>query len=229
LSTIFHEIGNSLRQQGVLKTLRALLAYVPDLLFDRWYGIDTLRWEQLHGLTIVGPNRQHGVHYQPIRSNALKPLLSELRLPQDKVFMDIGCGKGKALILAAGQGFRRLAGVEFSRELCRIAERNLEIFAKRSDLVLDCRIINIDAAEYVIADDVGVIFMFNPFDDAVMAGFVTRLESAVMKNRDGLWVIYGYPLHDHILEASSCFTKLGKYEFAEIAFSVYKSIPAGSR
>ena len=40
-------------------------------------------------------------------------------------FIDIGSGKGRALILAGRLGFREAIGVEFSSNLHRIAEKNL--------------------------------------------------------------------------------------------------------
>src|SRR6516225_8353137 len=39
-------------------------------------------------------------------------------------FVDIGCGKGRALMVASAFPFRRLVGVEISPELCEIARAN---------------------------------------------------------------------------------------------------------
>ena len=40
-------------------------------------------------------------------------------------FVDLGCGKGKPLMVAASYGFRRLVGVDISAECIAIARRNI--------------------------------------------------------------------------------------------------------
>jgi Histone methylation protein DOT1 len=51
-------------------------------------------------------------------------ILNSLSLVDSDVFVDIGCGKGRAVCCAARLGVRKVIGVEYSPELCRIAEAN---------------------------------------------------------------------------------------------------------
>jgi methylase of polypeptide subunit release factors len=44
---------------------------------------------------------------------------------KDFTFIDLGSGKGRALVLALSYPFRRVVGVEFALELHRVAEANL--------------------------------------------------------------------------------------------------------
>src|ERR1700719_3166712 len=43
-------------------------------------------------------------------------------------FVDIGAGKGRALLLAAELPFRKVIGVELSEELARIAQKNITLW-----------------------------------------------------------------------------------------------------
>jgi SAM-dependent methyltransferase len=38
--------------------------------------------------------------------------------PEQFCFLDIGCGKGRALIIATEYGFKDLIGVDYSAKLC---------------------------------------------------------------------------------------------------------------
>jgi predicted RNA methylase len=44
----------------------------------------------------------------------------------ETTFVDIGSGKGRALIIAAEYAFKRIIGVEYSPSLATICRRNLE-------------------------------------------------------------------------------------------------------
>ena len=58
--------------------------------------------------------------YAPTMPSALTQALAPLPIQhQDFTFIDIGCGKGRALLIAAQFPFRHLLGVEISTELVK--------------------------------------------------------------------------------------------------------------
>src|SRR5437868_3778970 len=64
--------------------------------------------------------------YQPVVPEEFEEIMGSL--PQDMssfCFIDIGSGKGRALVLAARHSFAQIIGVELSARLHRIAERNI--------------------------------------------------------------------------------------------------------
>src|SRR5262249_20308841 len=151
---LFRQVQQRIREKGVIGTARIVLAHVQDLAFDLKYGTETLRWRELEGLDVVGSNKQHGVYYQPTQARTLWKVLRGSRLPAEGAFLDLGCGKGRTLILAAEYGYRRVLGVEFSSLLCDIAQSNLQRYAERSRRGAELQVVNADAAEYPIPDDV---------------------------------------------------------------------------
>jgi 2-polyprenyl-3-methyl-5-hydroxy-6-metoxy-1,4-benzoquinol methylase len=58
-------------------------------------------------------------------------------LPQKMIpratFIDIGCGKGRVLLMAAEHGFRKIIGIDFAADLCLTARGNVEQYRRCSD------------------------------------------------------------------------------------------------
>jgi SAM-dependent methyltransferase len=196
----------------MIGTARIVFAHVQDLAFDLKYGTDTLRWHELEGLDVVGANKVHGVYYQPTQARTLWKVLRD---------SDLGCGKGRTLILAAEYGYKRVLGVEFSALLCGIAETNLARYSQRSTRGAAFQVVHADAAGYTIPDDVGVVFMFNPFDAVIMARVMQNIAATLQRRPRDLHVIYRHPLHREVLDTSDLFREAVRHRFPQCDFLVY--------
>ena len=75
-------------------------------------------YDQLEDLGIASENKQRGVRYEPTRARPFRTLLRRLDPPTSSGFVNVGCGKGLVLVIAAEYGFKRVVGIEFSQELC---------------------------------------------------------------------------------------------------------------
>lgn len=148
-------------------------------------------------------------------------MLKRINLPRTGVFLDLGCGKGRALILAAEFGFRSVVGVEFSELLCLIAKSNLSSYSKRYPGPIEFQVIHADAAEYVILKDVKTIFMFNSFGNAVMAKVVRNIEESLQQHPRKLWNIYANPLQRELFDNSGMFQVIAQHSFPQCDFLVY--------
>ena len=153
------EVLRRIFSKGLTSTLRrgAFLAYEA---YREWrLGIDTggfIHWHELG----ADPS---AVDYDPIGYRTLDRALRQLDIrPGHDVFLDYGCGKGRAVLTAAIKPFRRVLGIEMSSQLCDRARENVRRAATRLRCA-DVEIINVDAAAQVVPDDVSVIFLFNPF------------------------------------------------------------------
>src|SRR5205823_12547218 len=117
----------------------------------------------------------------------LKEVLKSLKLPQDSILVDMGCGKGKALLVASELDIKRAIGIELSKELCEIAERNVEAFRKRALVRADIRIIHSDVLNYVIGEDENVFFLFNPFDEVIIGRILDKLSLSLLAHPRKIW------------------------------------------
>lgn len=85
--------------------------------------------------------------------------------PTGVTFLDLGCGKGRMLALAAERGYRRCEGVELDSSLATIARRNLSSSRLRHvpSLAAIASVVHADAREYRFPEEPLAIFLNNPF------------------------------------------------------------------
>ena len=153
---------------------QARIAPEPPHPFDLRYGTDTGGYTssaELHGNTL---SSLYTTAYWGIAPSAFSSALSSLKINFGEfTFVDVGCGKGRAILVAAQFPFRGLFGVEIDPELCVIARANLTL---RPELADRASIVNEDAVSVTYPDGPLVIFMFHPFLAPVLRRVLANLE-----------------------------------------------------
>lgn len=200
-------------------------ALFDDVRFDHVHGTETSRIVSLHGLNVASENKHLGVEYTPTRVRAFKKLMERLNLPDGRVFVDFGCGKGRVLCAAAAYPFRRIVGVEFAPELSDICRSNIAAYRKRFGTRAEIWVIEGDAAEYRFAGDEDVIFLFNPFRPAVMAALLANIhESIRMRSRTILLIVSNPDDLAPVLEADRFLSKVDEYAYGSSRFFIYSNV-----
>ncbi|MEO7308030.1 MAG: methyltransferase domain-containing protein [Ferruginibacter sp.] len=161
---------------------------------EKKYGINTTGADELQKLDKLGIDTTHATIYMPVSFLLIEEILQQLPLAPRNHFLDIGCGKGRALCIAAHHGFSKVTGLDFSKDLCEIAKANLTLTRQKIPS-LEFAVINNDAFYYEIPDSVDCIFMFNPFDDIIMSAVVNNIFESLQNNPRRLYIIYVNPLH----------------------------------
>ena len=164
---------------------------------EKKYHIVTTGVDNLKKLQKKGMDTSHATIYMPVSYSLLETVLKEVPALYKNHFLDIGCGKGRAMCVAAHFGFMRLTGVDFSKELCIAAENNL-IHTRENIPALDFSVINEDAARYDIPPDVDCIFLFNPFDVVIMGAVVSNIMESLEAQPRNLMVVYINPLYKEL-------------------------------
>jgi hypothetical protein len=125
-------------------------------------------------------------------------------------FIDYGSGKGRVLIVAAGFPFKAVIGVEFSRELHGIAQKNIARI--RGDMIRcgDVTTFHCDAAAFEPPRSNLVCYFYNPFGPPVMAAIVSRLISHYEQSGCEIVVIYVDPRHRDVFEQTGRFAVLNE-------------------
>ena len=164
---------------------------------EKKYGIDTTGADELRSLEDKGIDISHATIYMPASYDLLENFFSRINLKEYHHFVDIGCGKGRAICVAASFGAKKITGVELSKDLCVSAKENLQkTKEKYPDFIYD--VYNNDAFYFHIEKDVDCIFMFNPFDETIMSGVLENIEASLQKNPRKITVIYINPLQKHL-------------------------------
>ncbi len=157
------------------------------------YQIATTGNLKLEGLSITGSNRLSATEYMPVNYSLLEDILHHVpKEARDGVFLDIGCGKGRAMCVAAANGFHKVVGIDIAKELINDAEINLQSIHnqyKNTESSLQW----IDVVEYEIPKDISCVFLFNPFEQNIVETLIRKLLNRGSKTSTPLYVLYASP------------------------------------
>lgn len=223
--TPFLRLRRALTRNGCRGTCFKLYVEFIDRWFDFRYGLDTCGSERLEDLTVDSANQSRGTQYEPARSLLLRRFFGEVRrlVPSESVLVDLGCGKGRVLLIAAQSGFVEVKGVEFAHELCEIARRNCSTFKQTTGIPADFKIIESDVLDYRIEARDNVFFMFNPFDDLVLAKVLANIESSIKEFPRSVYLCYYNPAFPGSAEDHTAFSKIIDVTHWGYRFKVYSN------
>lgn len=157
---------------------------------EKKYGISTIGLDSLSG-TVSKEDHGHVSTYEPVNFYTAGWLFDQLK-NTNTTFLDVGCGRGRVLVIAAAYGFKNIIGIDFSQKLCNeaaaVCTAIQDKYPGRS-----VTIICADARRYDIPDSVGVIFLFNPFDASVMSGFIQKVAESLARKKRPLKILYANP------------------------------------
>src|SRR5262249_44459309 len=106
--------------------------------------------------------------------------------PADKskyTFIDVGCGKGRVVLLASQLGFSRVIGVEFSPWAAGIALSNIRAFRGNRAGIGSCSIVVADALEYQLPNEPLILYHDSPFLPQLSQRFFDRVIEVFERHR----------------------------------------------
>jgi SAM-dependent methyltransferase len=221
-----HKKAKRLKRQGVRKSLQSFECLIHDWWFDRQFGVQTKGKINLSSLGVKTPylekdKRQRS--YQATRVRAFRKLMATLAPHKDNVFVDLGSGMGRMLLLAMEYGFRKAVGVELSSHLCRIARRNIEIYRENHPTRTEVEIVESDVMEYDLKDDESVYFLFNPFSDEVMGVFFEKLRLSLENRARQVWIIYNNPVYQEYFHSLDYIHLENTFVYGGSIFHIYSN------
>ena len=162
---------------------------------EKKFGIDTSKPVELSQLTIAGGDIRHSSRYEAVNFYILEALLKRLREICDyPSFTDLGCGKGRAMVVAAHYGFTTIKGVDFAQEVCSIAEQHMRKISSRFPLI-EYRVVCRNVLEYDIQPNESVFFMFNPFGNDTISKFLEKVNVSIEQHPRTVYFLYVSPRH----------------------------------
>jgi SAM-dependent methyltransferase len=127
----------------------------------------------------------------------LDKLLRTLPICHSDTVLDIGCGKGGAMLTMAKYPFARVDGVELSPQLAKIAEQNLGRLRVPNAKVFCC-----DATTFEDFDRYNYFYMYNPFLEVVMRPVLNNINASLTQYNRAATLIYKNPyFHDLVISA----------------------------
>lgn len=158
--------------------------------FDRLYGTYTTATVEAGALGAQSANVRWAKRYEATSAARLAETIARLPIdPEDFVFVDFGSGKGRILLAAAMQPFRRVIGVEFAPELHETALNNVALFPaalRRAPI----EPVLMDAVEFPLPACDLVCYFGNPFGPPALARLAAHTRSGYR-----VFVVYYNPVH----------------------------------
>ena len=121
-------------------------------------------------------------------------------------FVDYGAGKGRVLMLAAEHPFRAVIGVEFSPELCEVANANLDKLSSAAVRAGRVECVCADAAAYLPPSTPLVCYFYNPFGPTVLQAVIDRLAASMREQPREIFLVYVHPEHRDVIESAGLWT-----------------------
>lgn len=129
-------------------------------------------------------------------------------------FVDLGCGKGRTLLLAR-KYFSGGLGVEADDKLALIAMANLGL--DRSWKV-QCR----DVRTFRPAGNETLFYMYNPFDRDLMEQVAQRIAESIRMKPRTAWVVYNNAVHDEVFSMHPSFDQHPNIDAGNDSFAVWR-------
>ena len=213
-------VRSSRRRRGFLATLRSCLLEIGEIRFDRKYRVDTVGALRLDDLTVESENARHAVSYQCTKIATFREIFAGLQIPfEEFVFVDIGSGKGRAMLLASDWPFKKIVGIEFAAELHRIALRNLYYYYNPAQHCTEFEAICADAVKCELPPGNLVLYLFNPFGPEIVVQLLANIRRSLTAHPRQAFLVYNNAVCHTVVEESEIFRRVRTTDL----FSIYRS------
>jgi SAM-dependent methyltransferase len=216
-------LRDSIRYRGVVKTARYLASEAREMLLDALperkrsrfgdidydcdFGVDTT-WARLP-LSVRLRELTTERLYQPTEPGEFRELMAKVLIDYaDFVFIDLGSGKGRALLLASEYPFREVIGVEIQPELHAIAEQNILRFHPAERKCEHIESVCMDAREFKFPPEPLLLYLFNPFPEYVFERVLANLKRSLQEHPRPAFIVYNTPLAKDAIEGQAFLQKL---------------------
>jgi SAM-dependent methyltransferase len=211
------------RRGGVVLVARVAWDRMSDRVLEHRAGIRSV------GLVPIESLLAHWTDchdYFPSSFRALKRVLDDLDIQAVDVFVDYGCGMGRALVLAARMPFSRLYGVEVSERLLDVARRNLQAALAPSRLA-DVTLVAGNALNFRLPAAASVLYFYNPFHGGILSAVMADIERSLHESPRPLRIVFNNPAHFRKVEGQYPWLRAAQVYDFEYPIVVYEADVAG--
>ena len=181
---------------------------------DLQYGTDTsglVDHLTLHrDATLVGQLRP----YMGSQPTIIRRALDTLGDIAGYTFVDIGCGKGRPMIVASEYPFALALGYDISADLVRIANANAVVMARHFPQRPPIRALHANVSDLQVPSGKAVVFLYNPFGAELMRSLLEKLEAELASGAiQHLYIVYDNPVCGEVFDNSRYLTRWFAGEF----------------
>lgn len=170
----------------------SMVSMVRDHFRDKKMGIDTYGNASMIEKSLYGDAGE----YAPISYEEMDGILAYLDPREDDIFVDLGCGMGRAVLLAASRRLKKSVGVELKEALIAAALDNL---SGARGLMSPVELIHTDAATFDIKEGT-IFFLYNPFGHKTTSKVADNIRRFSETAPKPVRIVYYGPQYRHIFD-----------------------------
>lgn len=190
--------------------------------FDQEHGIETsgmVSPEDLHHDRELTSKASPYIGSQP---SIVRRAVSALANHHEYTFVDYGCGKGRAIVVAGEFPFHNLIGIELSSDLATTARANAAKIASRFPARPRVEIVGANVCDFRLPPGKLACYNYNAFGREIVAQIVAIFEAALSGDTAHMFFIYYNPVHYELFDRSAAFERFYAeqipYHQSEIGF-----------
>jgi SAM-dependent methyltransferase len=230
---LFQRFRTAVAARGVAETLRRALRKVYRTMnpswdkhpFDREHGTDTSSFILANALSSEHENAKFITAYYGTHPSLFRGVIDAWRktltVPLESYsFFDIGCGKGRVLLMASEFPFQSVVGIDLYESLIETAQQNIRLWLQRPRATdrIEARLD--DALTLEFESGPLVLYLYHPFETNIMTTFVERLRDVAQMRVEPVDLIYMNSLYEETILAVSGIQRIAN---GEISFTAKES------
>lgn len=195
----------------------------PKSSVDAIPGVETYRAAYFSELQYEGDSASSANPYEPVREEEFQAVFAKLGVNfANYHFVDVGSGKGRALLLGARMGFQQVTGLEYSKDLHEAARHNIEAAKGHWPNTDSISLLQGDASLFMPPSPPIVFYLFNPFGKEVMTKFIDNVAKSLRATEGDAWIVYGNPVERPVIDAESLF----EFKFSHAGHAIFRRVSA---
>ncbi|MDP2922776.1 MAG: methyltransferase domain-containing protein [Candidatus Omnitrophota bacterium] len=168
---------------------------IRDFRYDSRLGIETTGYYiPRNPQTFFGDEFRYGT----MEYSIFEKIIPFLQLNENDIFVDIGCGKGRAVLYAATRKIKKVIGIEYEKSLVDIARKNISSFKA---LKTEIEIIQADAGTYETTEGT-VFFLNNPFGYKTLIKVLDNIRNSTLAYPRKVRIAYYGKLYKVLLDTA---------------------------
>jgi SAM-dependent methyltransferase len=188
--------------------------------FDQMHGVRTSGLVPATHLATGHANDEHITAYYGVAPSILRALIGRWRETapshpiEDYTFIDVGAGKGRALLVASEYSFRKVVGIELNPEMAAIARQNVEHWTRAhgedptAARLAPIEVVEQDALDFELPQTPTLLFLFHPFEAPVLKQLLRRIETQFANRTGTLDLLYVNAECADVIDHNPAFTQL---------------------
>ncbi len=188
--------------------------------FDQIHGVETSGLVPAANLVTGHPNDEHVTAYYGVAPSILRTLIDLWREtpPPEPIhnytFIDIGAGKGRAMLVASELPFRKVIGIELNPQMVITARQNIGHWQQShaddttAQRLAPIQLLEQDALTFDFPSTPTLVFLFHPFEAPVLKQLLRRIETQFAKRSGTLDILYVNAECRTVLDKHPAFTRL---------------------